>query len=366
MNRQTLTFRQAVCVITIFICGSSVILGGFTDLEQDSWIALVASQIFVIPMALIYCRIMWLFPEKNIYQISQFIFGKIIGRIITVLMIWYAIHLAALVLRNFSEFMQIVAMTETPQLALMIIILIVAVYMAKSGVVTLGKWAVIVLPIFVLTVLATFLLLLNQMDFTNLMPVMNHSTKAILNGAYKIFTFPFMETVLFLGIADSVRRQENPFKIFGWSIFLGVVLLVGVLIRNILSLGPALMESEYFPSYISARIISVSDFLVRIEGTISLNFILTGLTKITVCLIAACKGIAQLLGTEDYKHFVMPVGLCVLALCSIIYDSSMQMINFLGVYSVYVIAFQIIFPVLLWVGGEIKNHRKQAKIPEKL
>lgn len=364
MQSQTFRSRQAICLLASFICGSSVIIGGITDGEQDSWICLLASQLFSIPVIWIYARIMWLFPEKNVYQITEYIFGKFFSKILIVIMIWYSIHLAALVLRNFSEFMQIVALTETPQLALMLIIIAVAGYMAKSGVEVLGKWAVIVTGTLILTVSFTVFLLYNQMDFTNFLPVMNHPTKDLLGSGYKLASFPFMETVVFLGMADSIRKQDKPFKIVLLGDLLGAAILLVVMLRNIVTLGPALLKAEYFPSYVAARIISISDFLVRIEGTISLNFILTGLTKITVCLMAACRGIAFLFHLEDYRKIVLPVGLFVTALCAILYQNTMQMFNFINIYEIYAALFQIVIPVLIWLGGEIKNRRRQVTIPD--
>jgi spore germination protein KB len=362
MNKQVISSRQAICIITVYICGSSVVLGGFTDAEQDSWLSLLLAQIIVMPVLIIYARIMKLYPEKNIYEIINILFGRVIGKAITILFTWYAIHLAALVLRNFSEFIEIVAMPETPQLPLMISMILVTVYLARNGIQILGKWSVIVLPIIVLIMFLTIALLLGAMDFSNILPIMNHSTKVIFSGAYQIFTFPFAETVLFLAVADSVNKKDNPYKIYSCGVAFGALILLFVLFRNIEAIGPVLMKSEYFPSYIAARIINVSDFLVRIEGSISINFIFGGITKITLCLLAASKGLASLFNIQDYKKVLLPVSLSALALCSILYTSTIEMINFLKIYSIYVIPFQIIIPVLVWIGAEIRTRIEKNSI----
>lgn len=360
MPEQTLKERQAICFLTVFMCGSSIIIGGTTKTGQDSWMCLLVAQLFAVPMLMLYARIMWLFPEKNIYQIAEYVFGKFFGNIITVLFIWYSFHLSAMVLRNFSEFMQLVAMPETPQLALMLINLFTAVYMAKKGVEVMGKWVVVVICVLNVTILSTLFLLYNQVDFTNLMPVLNHSTKEFLECGYSLSSFPFMETIVFLGIADSVRRPNSPFKIYGLSIFFTSVILAVIMLRNIVSLGPAMLKSVYFPSYVSARIIDVSDFLVRIEGSISLNFIITGSTKIALCLLTACRGIAYLFRIDDYRKILLPVALAVTALCVTLYENTMQMMNFIKIYPIYAFPFQVGIPLLIWISGEIRNRGKQA------
>ncbi|TQI66149.1 endospore germination permease [Clostridium sp. KNHs216] len=360
MKKQYLSMRQAICVMVVYICGSSVVLGGNSEAGQDSWIALLLSQVIAIPMVLIYAKIIKLFPEKNIFEVAEILFGKIAGKIVTALIAWYALHLGALVLRNFSEFVEITAMPETPQLALMIVMILVTTYMARSGAEVLGKWSLVSLVIIVSIMFLTVILLYNRLDMNNFMPVMEHSTKAILTGSYEIFTFPFVETVLFLSLADYVKKEDSPFKIYVWAEVLGALIMLIVALRNIAALGAAMLKVETFPSYSAARIISISDFLARVEGFISTNFILGGITKITVCLLAASKGLASLFNIRDCKKLVLPVSLCMLALCSIVYRNTMEMINFLDIYKIYAIPFQIVIPVMIWIGGEIKARVKEG------
>ncbi len=360
MKRQYLSMRQAICIIVVYICGSSVVLGGNSEAGQDSWISVILSQIIVIPMILIYAKIIKLFPEKNIFEVTEILFGKIAGKIFTVLITWYALHLGALVLRNFSEFVETTAMPETPQLALMIVMILVTTYMARSGAEVLGKWSLVSLVIIVSIMFLTIILLYNRLDMNHFLPVMEHSTKTILTGSYELFTFPFVETVLFLTLADSVKKEDSPFKIYVLGEVLGALIMLIVALRNVAALGSAMLETEMFPSYSAARIISISDFLARVEGFISTNFILGGITKISLCLLAASKGLASLFNIQDCKKLTLPVSLSMLALCSVLFQNTMEMITFLDIYKVYAIPFQIVIPVMIWIGGEMKARVKEG------
>ncbi|MGX8700975.1 GerAB/ArcD/ProY family transporter [Caproiciproducens sp.] len=364
MKKQYLSMRQAICVLTVYICGSSVVLGGNSEAGQDSWISLLLSQVITIPTVLVYAKIIKLFPEKNIFEAAEILFGKIGGKIITALFTWYALHLGALVLRNFSEYVEITAMPETPQLALMIVMILVTIYMARSGVETLGKWSLLSLVFIVSFMFLTVILLYNQLNMNNFLPVMEHSTKTILTSSYGVFSFPFAETVLFLALADSIKKEDSPFKIYVWAEVLGALIMLIVALRNIAALGAAMLKVQLFPSYSAARIISLTDFLARVEGFISTNFILGGITKITVCLLAASKGLAGLFNIQDCRKLVLPVSLCTLALCSILYRNTMEMTNFLEIYKIYAVPFQLVIPVMIWTGGEIRA-RMQRKAAEK-
>ena len=198
-----------------------------------------------------------------------------------------------------------------------------------------------------------------QIYFTNLKPVLNHPSKEIATGSYRLLTFPFAESVLFLSMADRIKKTDNPYKVYLCGLLFGAAILLIVILRNTLALGPAMLKATYFPSYVAARIIDVSEFLVRVEGSISINFILSGVTKISFCLIAASKGMACLFDIGDYKIMVLPTGLSSLGLCSILYKDVMEMFNFLSIYSMYAIPFQFIIPVMIWIAGEIRQHSKR-------
>lgn len=354
--------RQAVCIIMFFIFGSSVIMGINSTARQDSWISLLMVPFLMFPMLLVYGRIMRLFPEKDFFEAIEIIFGKVFGKLFIILMTWYALHLCALVLRNFSEFIEISFMPETPQVAIMIAMMLVTIYMSVSGIETMGRWSVGMLPFVLGVAMLTTALAVPKMDFTNILPVMEHSVKTIAGGSYKLFTFPFAETVLFLCLADSVRKKDSPYKIYIYAMIFSLLVLLMVILRNTFLLGPELLAAEYFPSFTTARIVDVGDFMARIEGTIAMNFILTGIVKITVCLIAAAKGMSKLFQTGNYRWLVFPMGMLTVAFSSIVYENAMEMFDFLEIYQYYAIPFEIIIPLLLWILAEIQARRQKQKI----
>ena len=75
------------------------------------------------------------FSQVRIYTISLItVFGKLVGSIITVIYSIYAFHLGALVLRNFGEFIKIVAMPETPLIFTLFCMGILSIIAARLGI----------------------------------------------------------------------------------------------------------------------------------------------------------------------------------------------------------------------------------------
>lgn len=357
MSKEIISSKQIIATIIAFFFGSSVILGVNSELKQDSWIALIVALILLMPIILIYARIIKLYPEKDLFEITEILFGKIFSKIITILFVWYAMHLGALVLKDFSEFTKVTSLLNTPEIIILLSMTIVTAYLTKSGIEALARWSIVTICIVLCFLTFTLIFSVPIMNFNNFFPMFNHNLKDVFKAAFNIFTFPLAETVLFLMIASSYSKNNSPYKVHFYSAFFGFIILLSVIIRNVSTLGVPLVASEYFPSYAAARLINVGDFLTRIEGTITINFILVGLTKITVCTIAAAKGITYLFKFNDYKTMAIPVCLLVLAISTTLYNNLMEMFEFLPFYSIYAIPFQIIIPIIIWITAEIKSQK---------
>ena len=364
MKKEMVSPLYAKCILIMFICGSSVVIGVSTISKQDVWMSVLIAMAYSIPIVLIYGRLMKLYPEQGLYEIIEAAAGKVLGTILIVLYTWYAFHLGSLVLRNFSEFIEVNMLRDTSSIPIMILIMFTAAYLTKSNFLTMGRFSVFTLVALIIVVIITVFSSINQMESYYILPVLTTSTGTLMEEGFNIFTFPLAETVLFLTTASAVRKEDSPYKIYLWSIFIAGIILICVVLRNILILGPAMVSATYFPSFVAARIINIGDFFARIEGFISMNFIMSGVLKISVCLFAATTGIAKLAGISNFKRLLLPVSILMMALCEIVYTNMMEMFAWLKIYRFYAIPFQIILPILIWILAELKAKKStQGRLP---
>lgn len=359
-KKSQVTLNQGKFIITLFGFGSSVVMGISTDVKQDTWIAIIVAAIISVPLFVIYARIVRLFPEKNLFEICEILFGKIGGKAITVVIIYYSLHLTSLVTRNFSEFIQISSLSETPQLPIILIILLVSSYLASSNMRAIGKWSVICVFLVILVVLFTFGASIKQLKVDDLLPFMEYSTSDIAKSAFNIFAFPYAETVMFLCVAEAFRKDFQPYKMFMSALFLITIIFLLVFFRNLTLLGRKMMEVSYYPSYVTARIIEIGDFVARIEGSISSNFMLAGIVKIAVCLTAAANGFKSLFNFTSYRTMVLPAAMVSAAMSITLYANTMDMFKFINYYAYYAFPFQVIIPIVLWIAGEFYVRKRKT------
>jgi spore germination protein KB len=362
MKKEIITQKQAVSMIALCAVGSSLVLGLSRNSKQDAWMAVLIAIAAVMPFLYIYARLMRRYPGKNIFDICIEVFGRTFGKIVIAFFAWYAFHLGSLVFRDFSEFIQITAFNEMPQTISLLCLAVLVIWVVRGGPETLGRWASFALPVLIAIVAATFLLLIKDMHLNYLLPVGEHLNE-VPRDAFDDFAYPFAETALFLSVLNTLKPGDRPGRAWLSGILIaGAVLLFGMFFRNALVLGFPLLGNVYFPSYNAVSIIIAGNFLSRIEGVVGANLLISGFVKISVCLMTVSKGCARLFDAGDYRPFVAPLGLLMVALASIVYNSIMELFDFLPVYEIYAVFFTCSIPLALCITAEIKFIIKERKI----
>jgi spore germination protein KB len=188
-----------------------------------------------------------------------------------------------------------------------------------------------------------------------LKPVLGNGFKPVIAGAFNVFSFPFAETVLFIGVFSSLQTRKSPYKVFRWGLLIAGGTLVLMTVRNIVVLGN-MIGNYYFPSYAAVSKIEIGNFLQRLEVTVSFVFFFGIFFKSTVCLLVASKGIARMFKLKDYRSIVIQIGILMILFAYTVYDNSTEMLYWAyNVYPYYVFPMQVIFPVVIWIFAEIKN-----------
>lgn len=359
-----LSMRQLVSMMVLYLVGSAVIVGGSFESRQDTWISCIIGVLMVIPLILAYSRVSTLFRGESIFDIFYILFGKVGGRVFTVIFTFYAVQLAALVIRNFTVFIQITAFPETPQLVVAIFIGITCYLVVKHPINLMGRGCVWVFPVIVLSITITVVLLIKNMHFSNIRPILASEPSNLFAGAFAFLAFPFGEIVLFMGVTQHLEKTESVYKAYFKTFAIGGIIMTVVVIRNILVLGVPTMIMMKFPSYQAATIISIGDSITRVEVIIGANFVIGGVAKICICLYVGSKGISKLFKIDDNKKVISSITFLAVAVSGYIFNNSLEMFDFITVYRYYSPLFQVVIPIITWIFAE-KYCKKQKGLKPK-
>lgn len=363
MQKGRITPWQGISLIVMFLLGSSTVMGVTNEAGADSYLGIAAGLVMALPVIFVYARLKKLQPEKDLFELLTWVFGRIIGKVFIALLAWYALHLGALVLRNFTEFISAVTLPETPQYVTALLLGAVVMWAAKSGAETMSRWSSIFFVFVAATLLVTVLLAMPYFDAQNVSPVAYDGIMSLIDGGTTAFAMPFAETVVLLFALSTLKSGSSPYKVFFGGVSLGGLILTVLSLRDTLVLGGESLVKRYYPSYSAVKVISLGDFFQRFEIIVGGVFLLCGFVKVAVCLMAAAGGIARLSGIGDYRKIVAPVGLLMVVFSVTVYESMMQMFDWLSIYKYYALPFQVLIPLIAWVIAEIRSRKSKRGKP---
>ena len=362
MKYEVISERQATILIILFIIGSSFLLGSGGQAKQDAWIAIIIAMTWSIILLLMFSRILSLFPRKDLFDILQIIMGKLLGKIISILMIWFAFHDGTLVLRNLAEFTSTLVFNETPVAVPMIFFSILLIWCLKGGIEVLGRWSEFFIWMVILIFLTISALSISQIDISRLKPILSSGFTPILKGAFSSFSFPFGETVVFTMVFSNISKVKNYKKTFIIGLLIGGGLIFLATFRNILLLGSETLSRVYFPSTMAISLINLGEVLERLEMLVAIEFLVCVFVKVSICTFAVCNGISKVFGFNDYKFTATPVVLLMLSFSFIVYKSIMEMTFFaFSIWPFYAFPFEVIIPLIVFILAEIRSRDSVAK-----
>lgn len=361
MNREIITTKQGIFLVLTFTMGTSLIVSSSGAAKEDMWISIAFALIAILPVIFVYSKILSFFPGKNLYEILDLSFGKIIGKVFTLLYILYFLYLGSLTVRNITEFIQVVSLRQTPQYFSGLWIVLAGAYMVRSGIEVFARWTNLTCMFLLLLTFVTTIASIFQFDLTNILPILYYGWSPVIESTITTFSFPFGEVVAFLSLFHTLKENKNAFKTFFTGLFIGGILLMVVSIRSTFLLGYPLIDLTYFPTFYANTVVSIGGFVESIEVFSAVILLLAGFAKFSACLFAICIGIKHLFSSQNYYIFSIFVSLIALVVSQIMFSSTMEMIENVKFYPYYAMPFQVIFPIILLLFSWRKKKKMDVK-----
>ena len=341
--------NQIMWLLTSFTLGSAILLipsSVTIYARQDAWLAMLLATLAGLGIIMLYTNLALKFPGQNFMQYSEVILGRNLGKIAGLIVIFVAMYLGSLVVRDFGSFIKATILPQTPMVVINAVIFLLVIMSVRSGLEVFARVNNIIAPCLIILLLFLTVLALPEMDVRKILPLVENGYKPVIRGAQIPIGFPFSETVLFAMIIPYVSGPGEVKKYLLAGGLVGGLLLTLVILRTLMVLGAEATSMLWYPVLEATRMINLFDFLQRIEALIIINWIGFGYAKITICFYAFVLGLAQWLNLRDYKPLVFPSGVLMLALSLIIFDNYVEAIAFINVWASGILFMVILFLIL--------------------
>ena len=328
--------------------------------RQDAWLAIIAATLAAGAAALVVYLLARRFPHHTLFQYCELVLGRVAGKALALIFVLAFFLLNTVVIREFSEFLTIAVMPETPCLFFSISIMIIAVYAARNGLEVIARCTDFILPLMVVFIVSIFIFATPEMAVRNLFPILENGFRPVLGGA--LVAWSFLGQVV---IISTYGAFVNPPRALGWSLIaglLGIAFFLGLVIMGVvLAFSCCEIERLTFVAYNLARIISLGQFFERIEVLLLAIWIVGVFIKITLNLYVTALGLATVTGLKEYRPLVAPLGALIVVTSILLYRNISQVRNdLLLVGPGWTLTWQLILPLLLLVVAWLRGLRRKG------
>ena len=329
--------------------------------NQDVWLSELLSfpiTLFLsVPIYLLWKK----FPDQTIIQYTQTVAGKA-GKLIGILYVWFFIHFSALSLTQFGSFLSTAVMPETPILFFAVSLILLCTYAARSGIEVISRVSEFCVPIFLIGIMTIVLFLTKDMNLKALTPILEKGTLPVLQGGFTIAARS-VETLGLAMLLPYLNDRKKVKTIFLLSFALISLFFVIITISIITAYGFEEAKTRTFPFFSAIKIISVGDFLERIESVHMAIWTMGVFIKVSLYFYLAVLGLGQLFNLKDYKPLVFPIGTVFIPLSILITPSIVELREFTSykIYTWYALFFTLFIPSLLLLTAVIRKKGEMQK-----
>ncbi|WP_085507650.1 GerAB/ArcD/ProY family transporter [Thalassobacillus devorans] len=343
--------QMAFMMYPVVIATGIVIIPSITAnyAAQDMWLSPILASLMGVLVIFIALKLHQLYPGHTIIEYSVSIIGKVPGKLLGFIYLYFYLLMNAGGTRIYADFVTGAFFKETPLFVILSTIMLVSSFAVRGGIEVVGRSAEMIVPFYVIILTILCFLLVADLNPKNIFPILSDGLMPSIKGAYTPQSW-FAEFFLIAFLLPYVKDIQKAGK---WSmISLGAVLL-GFLATNLSLLflfGGELTERFNYPLLDAVRYISIAEFIQHLESLVMAIWVAGTFVKLAVVHFALVIGTAQWLNLSDYKPLVFPLGFLTVLVSIWGISSEMESAHYSGtIFPSFSLVVQTIIPLLLLV-----------------
>ena len=355
-----LSAKQLSYASALFIVASSLLIKAvYVFSLQDSWLSVLVAILISLLVIGVYGMLGRRHPGMCPVKLSEAVFGRVVGKVVAAMYIFFFLSLAILNLEDAGSFVTVSILPRTPVTIVYVMVIVVcAMAVSKGHKMCMYSTMMVILVAFIFVL--NMLLLFNKMELENFLPVLTQPPKNYFLAIFGLLMLPLCEIFVFMIFAPDMKKPEIIGSALKGGIFIGGFLLFIIVVRDIAALDGYLQYTNN-PTFSSIRLIEIGDFLTRLEILYASILITTFTFKISVCFYAAIAGLARLFRIENYRIFIGIFGVLIVVATRGVFESTFEHNEWKRSAPIYSTLFLIILPIIML----LVSYLRFGKYPQK-
>jgi len=359
-NRITPVELAGIIIALIFATGA-VTLPMFTGLvaQHDGWLAAPIGSVFG---ALILAVIVYLdrrFPGQSLPDYCQAVVGPWLAKAVLLLYAMYFLHLAALVVRESTDFLRSGFYPVASPLVLGTPLLLLTTYISWHGLEIIGRTTLIVVPVQIVFTLIVTAAAAAQVQPQLILPLFERGVVPVLRASL-IPAAWFGEVIAIAFFFASVRGERGR----AVAAFAGTGIVLALIVIGGLSAGMLFGDQVgrlAYPFSSVARFVTIGGFL-RIDPLAMAVWLFLTVIKVAILQHVTVMALARLLNLSDNRPLALPLAGLVLLLSDGLFSNKQEVDAWLlAGWPVYSFCMQLLLPLAIVLVAAVRSVRGRAK-----
>ncbi len=323
--RQTgqLLFMTTIATLIFFAPSMIVSLAG-----NDAWLAALVGPMFALITLLL---ITWLgrkHPGLTIFQYSEVILGRWLGKAVALIYVWGFLHIGAMAVREFGDFMTTSFMSDTPISVFNFSMILLCAWSVMVGLEVIARMSEFIIILVISFLLFIFLFSLPNWELGYLLPFFSRGAMPVLEAA--LIPASWHGNIIVLAvILPFMTRPSRAFLAGTTAVFASAALLTLGVIGAIAVFGPELSSSFLFPIHHFAQTINIGEIITRFESVVMTIWMAGIFIKTSVFYFCAALGLAQALNLKEVRPVILPLGILLGTLSISLFPDVTTLVTFL-------------------------------------
>ena len=316
---EKLSLTQLLTLIINFLLGSAIVIGVGLEAKRNAWIVVLIGMFIGIVVMLFYFYLISLLPGKNLFEIFEYCFKRPIAICLTVLYVTYFIYVSCRVIRDFGELISSAILPLTPTEVVILTLMLVIGYILYMGIEVLGRTSEIFTPYTFgfMGILFIFLYAGGNIQLFNIEPILAIKPHVMAHAIFpSIAVFPYGELIAFTVILANVTDFKYSKIVCLMGVAIASLILAISVFLIIVTLGENTAIRSNFPLLSAARLVSIGEFIERIDAIVVFMMMLGILIKSSVFMYGGLKGLEYIF-KRPFRYFSIPVA-CIISMFSIL------------------------------------------------
>lgn len=327
----------------------------------SAWLNIIAISIVTIIFILIICKLYKNFVGKDILDVSEYLGGKTLKKIIGILYFILFIYIAIIVLRNFSDSLQKIFLPNTPLTYIMLFIVIGMILANKLGFSSIIKINTFIVFLSLISIIIIFIAPIAYFDISHLFPILgNGLSETLFSGLTNMCVFSGLTYLYF--IMPFLSKPQEFKKIAVISVIISSIYLFLSIISLLGLFGHLITMEDMFSVLLISKIINLGTVFERVDTIFLLVWIFSILVHLSFILYFALYNYKTATNISNQNGMIYTVTGLIFALSLL--PKNIVELNYLqnNMLKAIVIAFLFVLPFILFVLANLKYKRKNKVV----